>query len=101
MIPLWLWVRVEEQGRRRFALPIPLFLVWLLLAALLLLLLPLVLLAALLSWPWGWGGPLLKMYFQIFVLIGSLSGLKIDIASPARAGREGHEQDKVTRILLQ
>ena len=93
MIPLMLWIRVEEQGARRLALPIPLFLVWLLLAALLLLLLPLVLLAALLSWPWGWGWALIKIYFQIFVLIGSLSGLKLDIRS--------REHGKITRIIMQ
>jgi hypothetical protein len=92
MIPLWMWVRVEEPGRKRFALPIPLFLVWLLLVALLLLLLPLVLLAALLAWPSGWGAPLLKMYFQLFVLVGSLSGLVIDVS--------GKKDGKITRILL-
>jgi hypothetical protein len=92
MIPLWLMIRVEEQGKRRLALPIPVILVWLLLAALLLLLLPLVLLAALLSWPWGWGKPLLQIYFQVFVLIGSLSGLVIDVSS--------REANKVTRIKL-
>ncbi len=100
MIPLWLWVRVEENGKRRLALPIPIFLVWLLLGALLLLLLPLVLLAALLSWPWGWGKPLLQMYLQIFVLIGALSGLKLDIDSPVRAGRDGRDEGKITRIVL-
>ncbi len=93
MIPLWLWIRVEERGQRGFALPIPLFLVWLLLGALLLLLLPLVLVAALLSWPWGWGPALLKIYFHIFVMIGSLSGLKLDISS--------REDGKVTRIIMQ
>ncbi|HOW45184.1 MAG TPA: hypothetical protein PK919_08450 [Candidatus Aminicenantes bacterium] len=92
MIPLWMWIRVEEPGRRRTAFPVPLFLAWLLLAALLLLLLPFVLLAALLSWPWGWGGPLLKMYGQLFVLIGSLSGLRIDVES-----REG---GRVTRLVM-
>jgi hypothetical protein len=92
MIPLWLWVRVEEAGKRGFALPIPLFLVWLLLGALLLLLLPLVLLAALLSWPWGWGPALLKIYFHIFVMIGSLSGLSLDIRS--------REDGKTTRIVM-
>jgi hypothetical protein len=100
MMPLWLWVRVEEQGRRRLALPIPLFLAWLLLAALLLLLLPLVLLAALLSWPWGWGKLIIMAYVQIFVLIGSLSGLRLDITSPVKAGRDGREQGKSTRIIL-
>jgi hypothetical protein len=93
MIPLWLWIRVEENGRRGLALPVPLFLVWLLLAALLLLLLPPVLLAALLSWPRGWGKPLLQIYFHIFVMIGSLSGLKVDVSS--------HEPGKTTRIVLQ
>jgi hypothetical protein len=93
MIPLWLWVRVEENGHRRLALPFPLFLVWLLLAALLLLLLPLVLLAGLLLWPRGWGKALVMGYFQIFVLIGSLSGLKLDVT--------GRSRDKLTRILLQ
>ncbi len=92
MIPLWLWIRFEEPGRRRVSFPVPLFLVWLLLTALLLLLLPLVLLAAILSWPWGWGVPLLKMYFQVFVLIGSLSGLRVDI--------DTREQGKVTRLVM-
>lgn len=93
MIPLWLWVRVEEPGRRRFSLPVPLFLVWLLLAALLLLLLPLVLLAGLLAWPWGWGKAIVMMYVQLFVLLGSLSGLRIDVSR--------REPGKVTRVLLQ
>jgi len=93
MIPIWMWIQVEEPGKRRLAFPIPLFLVWLLLGALLLLLLPLALLAALLSWPWGWGGPLLKMYLQIFVLIGALSGLRLDIRS--------REDGKNTRIIMQ
>jgi hypothetical protein len=100
MIPLWMWLRVEEQGQRRLALPIPIFLVWLLVGALLLLLLPLVLLAALLSWPWGWGKPLLQMYFQIFALIAALSGLTIDVSSPANAGRDGGGQDKTVRFVL-
>jgi hypothetical protein len=100
MIPLWLWIRVEEHGRRRLALPIPVFLVWLLLGALLLLLLPLVLLAGLILWAGGWGIPLLKMYFHIFVLIGALSGLKLDVSSPVKAGRDGRDADKVTRIIL-
>ena len=100
MIPLWLWIRVEEKGQRRLALPIPLFLAWLLLGALLLLLLPLVLLAALLSWPWGWGKPLLRMYWQIFVLIGSLSGLRLDIDSRVGARRDGCEHGKTTHIVL-
>jgi hypothetical protein len=93
MIPLWLRIRVEEGGRSRLSLPIPLFLAWLLLAALLLLLLPLVLLAGLLSWPWGWGRTIILAYVQVFVLIGSLSGLKLDI--------ESREQDKITRIVMQ
>jgi hypothetical protein len=101
MIPLWLWIRVEEQGKRRLALPIPIFLAWLLVGALLLLLLPLLLLAALLSWPWGWGKPLLQVYFHIFVMIGSLSGLKVDVSSPVKAGRDSREAGKVIRIVLQ
>ena len=100
MIPLWMWIRVEEPGKRRVAFPVPIFLAWLLIGALLLLLLPLVLLAALLSWPFGWGGPLLRTYWQIFVLIGALSGLKIDIDSPVTAGRHGRKQGKVTRLVL-
>ena len=92
MIPLWMWIRVEEPGRRRTAFPVPLFLVWLLLAALLLLLLPFVLLAALISCPWGWGWALLRMYGQVFVLIGSLSGLRIDV--------ESHEGGKFTRLIM-
>ncbi|MCX6553480.1 MAG: hypothetical protein NTZ12_00470 [Candidatus Aminicenantes bacterium] len=92
MIPLWLMIRVEEKGKHGLAIPVPIILVWLLLAALLLLLLPLVLLAALLSWPWGWGKPLLQIYFHIFVLIGSLSGLKLDISS--------REHDKTTHVIL-
>ncbi len=92
MIPLWLWIRVEERGKRRLTLPVPIFLAWLLLGALLLLLLPPVLLAGLVLWPSGLGLPLLKMYFHIFVLIGALSGLKIDIDS--------HEEGKTTRIFM-
>ena len=93
MIPLWLWIRVEEQGKRRLALPIPLSRSgccwppccscccrW-------------CSLAALLSWPWGWGFALLKIYFHIFVMIGSMSGLKLDISS--------REHDKITRIIMQ
>jgi len=93
MIPLMLWIRVKEEGKRGLALPIPLFLVWMLVGALLLLLLPLVLLAALLSWPWGWGLVLLKIYFHIFVMLGSMSGLKLDISS--------RENGKITRIVMQ
>ena len=85
MIPLWMWLRVEELGQRRVSFPVPLFLAWLLLAALLLLLLPLVVLAALLSWPWGWGKAIVMIYVQVFVLIGSLSGLTVDVASHERA----------------
>lgn len=81
MIPLWMWIRVEEPGKRRVSFPVPIFLAWLLVGAMLLLLLPLVLLAALLSWPWGWGGPLLKIYLQVYVLIASLSGFRLDISS--------------------
>lgn len=92
MIPLWMWIRVEAPGKRRVAFPLPLFLAWLLIGALLLLLLPLVLLAAILSWPFGWGWPLLRMYGQVFVLIGSLSGLQFDVDS-----RHG---DKVTRLVM-
>ncbi len=92
MIPLWMWIRVEEHGKRRTAFPVPLFLIWLLLGALLLLLLPLVLVAGLILWPWGWGWPLIRMYFHVFVLLGSLSGLKIDIDSC--------EEGKVTRFVL-
>ncbi len=101
MLPLWMWIRVEEPGKRRVAIPVPIFLAWLLLGALLLLLLPLVVLAALLSWPWGWGWRLLRIYFHIFVMIGSLSGLKVDVSSPAKAGRDGREEGKITRIVLQ
>jgi hypothetical protein len=99
--------RGEGQAPPGFAYsPFP---VWLLLAALLLLLLPLVLLAGLILWPSGLGIPLLKMYFHIFVMIGSLSGFKLDISSPAKAGRDGpvkagrdgREKNKITRIVMQ
>jgi hypothetical protein len=100
MIPLWLWIRVEEPGRRRVAFPVPVFLAWLLIGALLLLLLPLVLLAGLVLLPWGWGLPLLKMYGQVFVLIGSLSGLMIDVSASAPAGAGGGQASKVTRFVL-
>jgi len=94
MIPLWLWIRVSENenGKRRLALPIPIFLLWIVLVALLLMLAPLVLLAGLILLPFGWGRPLFGIYGNIFLLLGSMSGLSIDI--------ESRRQHHLTRILL-
>ncbi len=72
-------IRFRKEDHKDFNLWLPLFLICFIALPLLIALLPLVLLAALILWPSGKGKLILYGYFMIFVLIGYMPGLKIDI----------------------
>jgi len=79
MIPMILKLRVRDNNGKRFFIWLPLFLVWIIILPLLLIPIPFVALAALIMWPSGKGPIIFYGYFTIFKLIGSLSGLEIDV----------------------
>jgi len=81
MIPMILKLRVRDKEGKRFFIWLPLFLVWIIILPLLLIPIPFVLLAALIMCPTGKGYIILYGYLTIFKLIGSLSGLEINIGS--------------------
>jgi len=81
MIPMILKLRVRDKDGKRFFIWLPLFLIWIIILPLLLIPIPFVLLAALIMWPSGKGYIIFYGYFTIFKLIGSLSGLEVNIGS--------------------
>ena len=81
MIPLMMRLLIQEEGKKSFRLFIPLILVWIVLFALLIILLPFLLLAAIIAWPSGYGRIILSVIPMLFSVIGSMSGLKVQIES--------------------
>ena len=81
-IPMIMRIRVQEAEGRHVRLFIPLFLVWLLLFPLLLLAAPFILIAAAVTWRSGYGRILLGLYPLLISVIGTLSGLHIQVESP-------------------
>ncbi len=81
-IPMIMRIRIKEAEGKRFRLFIPLFLVWLLLFPLLLLAAPFILIAAAVTWKRGYGRILLGIYPLLIAVIGTLSGLHIQVESP-------------------
>jgi len=81
MIPLVMRLKVREKGKKGVNLWIPIILAWILLLLLMILLLPVVLLVGLILWKQGYGKVLLLFYPRFFVLLFSMSGLKIDVES--------------------
>jgi len=81
-IPLIMRIRVIEAGGRHLRLFIPLFLIWLLLLPFLLLAAPFILIAAAVTWRQGTGRMLLGIFPLLISVIGTLSGLHIQVESP-------------------
>lgn len=81
MIPMVMRMTIQGKEKRRVNLWIPVILIWILLLALMLMMLPFVLLAGLILWKQGYGKALFLIVPMLFVLIFSMSGLKLDIES--------------------
>ncbi len=92
MIPVWMKVKVLEKDGRKITIPLPLFLVWIIVFALLIAVFPLVLVAGILAYPFGLSKKIFCLYFMIYVLIFSLSGLRVDVDSK--------EKDKTVYINI-
>jgi len=92
MIPVWMKIKVVEKEGRKITIPLPLFLVWILVFALLIAVFPLVLVAGILAYPFGRSRKIFCLYFMIYALIFSLSGLRVDVDS--------HEKDKTVYINI-
>jgi hypothetical protein len=92
MIPVWMKVKVLGKDGRKITIPLPLFLVWIIVFALLIAVFPLVLVAGILSYPFGRSKKIFCLYFMIYVLIFSLSGLRVDVDSK--------EKDKTVYINI-
>jgi len=79
MIPLFMRIKIIEKEKKDFRLLIPFFLVWILLFAFLIVLAPFILIAAIIAWPRGYGKMVIAIIPMFFAIIGSLSGLSIDV----------------------
>ena len=84
MIPMLLHLKIFKHNEKTVSLWLPLFLVWLLVIPLLLLVFPLILIASLILWPKGLGSVPLLVYGWIFVILGALSGLQIELGDKAK-----------------
>ena len=87
MIPLGLRLDIRQRDGARVVLWFPVIILWLILAALMAAALPFLLIAALATLRGGRGKGLLLGYVMVFAVIGTLSGLRIDV--------DGRGKDKV------
>lgn len=87
MIPLALRLDIRQRDRPRVVLWFPVIILWLILAPLMAAALPFLLIAALATMHGGRCKGLLLGYVMVFAVIGTLSGLRIDI--------DGRGKDKV------
>jgi len=81
MIPLTAKIIVKNKNKTVFWLWLPFFLIWIIILPLLAVIAPIIFITALLLLKSGRGKMIASAYFTVFALIGSLSGLKLDIES--------------------
>ncbi len=81
MIPLMMNLRVKGKTQRVVGFWFPFFLIWLLVFPLLLLAAPFILICSLVLWHEGKGKLFLHGYLTVFVIIGSMSGIKVEVQS--------------------
>ena len=81
MIPLMMNLRVRGKTHRAIGFWFPFFLIWLIVFPFLLLAAPFILICALVLWHGGKGKLILYGFWTVFVIIGSMSGIKIEIQS--------------------
>lgn len=79
MIPIFMKMHIREKNKNKIQLLFPLIIIWILMAAIMIALSPLILIAALISWPFGYGRSLLLIGPRLFIVIGALSGLVVQV----------------------
>ena len=79
MIPIFMKMHIWEKNKNKIKLYLPLVCIWILMAAVMIALSPLILIAALISWPLGYGRSLLLIGPRLFFVIGTLSGLVVQV----------------------
>jgi hypothetical protein len=79
MIPLMMNLRVKGRAQKVIGFWFPFFIVWFVIFPLILLAAPFVLICALIFWRRGKGKLILYTYWTILMIIGSMSGIKIEI----------------------
>jgi hypothetical protein len=87
MIPVSLRLDIRQRNGARVVLWFAVIILWLFLAALMAAALPFLVIAVLATMRGGPGKALLLGYFMVFAVIGTLSGLRIDV--------DGRGKDKV------